>query len=490
VKQTSTELKVGIFAIIVIIFLSYITFKVGGLPLLWEKGYRLYVTLDDITGLDEQSRVKIAGVDTGVVEKIALENGKARLTLLINPNVVIYENAIASLKMSGLLGDKYISISTGTPDYPVLANGAELKHVMPASDIGALANQLAVAARNIADLTRNIEDIFGQEEKEALKASILDLRVVAQNLKNISTENREPLNSLIAQLNDFSSVLSAKGPKFMDDISMVAQVLGERGPALIDTLDKTASELREVIGENKEDLRESIENMKYVSKSARTITRKIEEGEGTIGKLMKEDGLYTSLEKVSNEAGKSFDVINRLRTFMDFHSEYNTGEAEWKGYFDLTLQPKDDQYYILGVVSDPKGSVERTETRIINGSTIEEEEIKRDKIEFSVQFAKRFEDFALRIGLMENTFGVGADYFFLDDSGRVKFDVWDFGGDEAGADDAHARIGVDYRLFKYLFISAGYDNLLNSNRAGIYVGGGLKFEDKDLKYLLGTFPIP
>jgi phospholipid/cholesterol/gamma-HCH transport system substrate-binding protein len=490
VKQTSTELKVGIFAIIVIIFLSYITFKVGGLPLLWEKGYRLYVTLDDITGLDEQSRVKIAGVDTGVVEKIALENGKARLTLLINPNVVIYENAIASLKMSGLLGDKYISISTGTPDYPVLANGAELKHVMPASDIGALANQLAVAARNIADLTRNIEDIFGQEEKEALKASILDLRVVTQNLKNISTENREPLNSLIAQLNDFSSVLSAKGPKFMDDISMVAQVLGERGPALIDSLDKTASELREVIGENKENLRESIENMKYVSKSARTITRKIEEGEGTIGKLMKEDGLYTSLEKVSNEAGKSFDVINRLRTFMDFHSEYNTGEAEWKGYFDLTLQPKDDQYYILGVVSDPKGSVERTETRIINGSTIEEEEIKRDKIEFSVQFAKRFEDFALRIGLMENTFGVGADYFFLDDSGRVKFDVWDFGGDEAGADDAHARIGVDYRLFKYLFISAGYDNLLNSNRAGIYVGGGLKFEDKDLKYLLGTFPIP
>ena len=53
-NQTSTELKVGIFAIIVIIFLSYITFKVGGLPLLWEKGYRLYVTLDDITGLDEQ----------------------------------------------------------------------------------------------------------------------------------------------------------------------------------------------------------------------------------------------------------------------------------------------------------------------------------------------------------------------------------------------------------------------------------------------------
>jgi len=490
VKQTSTELKVGIFAIIVIIFLSYITFKVGGLPLLWEKGYRLYVTLDDITGLDEQSRVKIAGVDTGVVEKIALEDGRARLTLLISPNIVIYEDAIAALKMSGLLGDKYIAISTGTPDHPVLENGGELVNVMPASDIGALANQLAVAAMNIANLTKNIESIFGEEEKEALKASIHDLRIVTKNLKGISSENREPLNSLIAQLNDFSKALSEKGPKFMDDISMVAQVLGDKGPALIDTLDKTASELREVIGENKEALKESVENIKYVSKSARTIVRKIEEGEGTIGKLMTEDGLYTSLEKVSNEAGKSFEVISRLRTFMDFHSEYNTGESEWKGYFDLTFQPSEDHYYILGVVSDPVGSVDRTETVINNNIRTEEEVIERNEVEFSAQFAKRIQDVALRMGLLENTFGLGADYFFNDDSGRIKVDVWDFGADEAEADEAHIRVGIDYNVFKHFFISGGIDNLLNSNRRGIYVGGGLKFEDKDLKYLLGTFPLP
>jgi phospholipid/cholesterol/gamma-HCH transport system substrate-binding protein len=490
VTQTSTELKVGIFAIIVIIFLSYITFKVGGLPLLWEKGYRLYVTLDDITGLNEQSRVKIAGVDTGVVEKIGLEDGKARLVLLINPNIVIYENAIASLKMSGLLGDKYISISTGSPDHPVLENGAELVNIMPASDIGALANQLAVAATNIANLTKNIESIFGQGEKEALKASIHDLRVVTKNLRGISSENREPLNSLIAQLNDFSRVLSDKGPKFMDDIGMVAQVLGEKGPALIETLDETASELRDVIGENKEALRESVENIKYVSKSARTIVRKIEEGEGTIGKLMTEDALYASLEKVTNEAGKSFEVISRLRTFMDFHSEYNMGEGEWKGYFDLTFQPSKDHYYILGVNSDPVGSVDRTETTFNNGITIEEEVIERNEVQFSAQFAKRIQDVALRVGLLESTFGVGADYFFNDDTGRIKVDAWDFGADEAGADEAHIRVGIDYNVFKRFFISGGIDNLLNSNRRGIYVGGGLKFEDKDLKYLLGTFPIP
>jgi hypothetical protein len=89
---------------------------------------------------------------------------------------------------------------------------------------------------------------------------------------------------------------------------------------------------------------------------------------------------------------------------------------------------------------------------------------------------------------MESTFGFGADYFFYDDSGMIKIDVWDLDAEEAKAEYAHVRAGVDYRLFKYLFISSGIDNILNSNRRGIYVGGGLKFEDKDFKYIFGKSP--
>ena len=98
-------MKVGLFAIIVVIFLTYMTFKVGGLPPIWEKGYRLYVEFDDISGLDEQSRVKIAGVEAGIVEKIELINGRAKLTLIMNPDIKIYKNAKAYMRMAGLLGD-------------------------------------------------------------------------------------------------------------------------------------------------------------------------------------------------------------------------------------------------------------------------------------------------------------------------------------------------------------------------------------------------
>ncbi len=485
-KEFSTELKVGIFAIIVILVLSYMTFKVGSLPFLWEKGYRLYVVFDDISGLDEKSRVKIAGVEAGIVDSVTLVDGKARLTLLINPDIKIYRNATAYLRMTGLLGDKYVALSTGTPDEPPLRSGDTIAHAVPAANIDRLANQLSAAASHVSELTASINNVFGETQREEIRESIHNLTVLTRNLRNISTDNREPLNRIIAQLDEFTKSLGSKGPRLLDNMDRIVSNINDKGPALMDNLSRASNELREVLEENRETLREGVENFREVSRSIGNIARGIERGEGTMGKLVTDKKLYESLSSVSEEARKSLEVLGRLKTFMEFRTEYNTDESVWKGYFDLTLRPGRDKYYILGIVSDPNGSVQTTYTTI-DGVTTTEEEIK-DQVEFSAQFAKRFEDFALRIGLMENTFGFGADYFFYSDRGRLKFDIWDLSAKEAGADRAHARVGLDYGLFKYVFISSGVDNLLNSSRRGIYVGGGVSFEDRDFKYLIGKLP--
>jgi len=463
-----TELKVGIFAIIVIVLLSYMTFKISGLGVAWKKGYKLHVVFDNISGLDEKSRVKIAGVNAGVVGKVWLEEGKAKLTLLINPDVVIYEDAKASLRVSGLLGDKYLSVWAGTPSKQPLKEGGWIKNTESAADIDALANQLSSAASHISSLAEAFEEILGKSEKEAIRETLQNLKTLTKNFNEILAENREPLHNTLVRLEDFSRTLNDKGPGLIDDLS------------------KAARGLREVIEDNRYAFNESVENIRGFSQSAENITQKIEKGEGTLGKLVHDDKLYDSFSKVSEGAGKSFDVVERLRTYMDFRTEYFTKDSEWKGYFDLTIQPRDDIYYILGVVSDPIGSSEFTRT-IIDGVEERKEEIKRE-IEYSAQFAKRFEDFILRVGMLESTFGFGVDYLFHDDKGKISFNMWDFGDDEADADNAHIKVGLDYKIFKYLFISSGIDNLLNSNRRGIYVGGGLKFEDRDFKYILGLIP--
>jgi phospholipid/cholesterol/gamma-HCH transport system substrate-binding protein len=66
--------------------------------------------------------------------------------------------------------------------------------------------------------------------------------------------------------------------------------------------------------------------------------------------------------------------------------------------------------------------------------------------------------------------------------------MWDFGEDEEDADDPHLRIGADYFVFKGLFLSGGLDNILNDDRRGFYLGGGVRFEDEDFKALLGSLP--
>jgi phospholipid/cholesterol/gamma-HCH transport system substrate-binding protein len=467
-KNLSPELKVGIFAIVVIVLLSYMTVKIGGFTPTWKKGYRLYATFDNISGLDEKSRIKIAGVDAGIVEKIRLKDGKAELVLLIEPDVKIYKDATAALKVAGLLGDKYLSLLSGSPTEPLLNDGDTIGNIEPVADIDALTNELTSAAAHVNDLAETLIDIFGESEKGALSETISNLREITASLKEILKEGKEPLKTTLVNMEDFSIILKDKGPGLIDDLST------------------SARELRELIKENKVAIQESIDSIKTFSESAGNIAKKLEKGEGTLGKLLKDEKLYDSLSEVAEGVSKSIKAVDRLRTFMNFRTEYLTKDGSWKGYFDLTLQPRKDSYYILGVVTDPMGSSEVTD-RIVNNVRTREEEIKR-KVEFTAQFARRFEDFALRVGMIENTFGFGADYFLMDDKAKVSFNVWDFSADEAMSDKAHMKIGLDYQIFKHIFISSGIDNLLNRDRRGIYVGGGLKFEDEDFKYLFGTIP--
>ena len=105
-----------------------------------------------------------------------------------------------------------------------------------------------------------------------------------------------------------------------------------------------------------------------------------------------------------------------------------------------------------------------------------------------ISLMERLAEAAVRIGMIESTFGISADYLFNKDKGNITADVWNFQKNQEEANKVHVKGGVNYFLFKNRFLSAGVDNLLNSRRRGGYVGVGMRFEDEDFKYLLGTLP--
>jgi phospholipid/cholesterol/gamma-HCH transport system substrate-binding protein len=489
-RGLSTELKVGFFAVIVILLLAFMTFKVGGIDWMKKEGYIVKVYFKNIAGLDEKTKVKIAGVNAGIIEKIALSDGKAKLIVRMDKDVTLFSNASASIKASGLLGDKYLHIKTGT-EKPILKDGDTIKNVVEIVDLDDLTRNLTAVSENINELAKSLNESFGTKEaKIALKETILNLRDITEGLQETIYVNDRKLRNALDNINNLAFSIQELIDDNKDSISTsisnikeFSSTLKDDGPQLVTKLNTAAQELETMIKENRP-------SIKSATNSIDRIATKLDKGEGSLGKLLKDEQLYDSINKAALGIEKTVSAVERFRTFITFQTEYLTQPKDGKGYFYVTLQPKPDKYYILGVVGDPLGKVTTTTTftKTEEGTTwIEEDEIER-KIEFTAQFAKRIKDFAIRLGLTENTFGVGADYFFHNDKGKITADVWDFSGDEENAKSPHLKVGIDYYLFKNLFISAGGDNLLNDKWRGGYAGVGLRFEDEDLKYLFGTLP--
>jgi phospholipid/cholesterol/gamma-HCH transport system substrate-binding protein len=490
VRRFSTELKVGFFALVVIIILGFMTFRVGGLEWLRKEGNIFYAFFGNIAGLDEKTKVKIAGVDAGRIEKIELIDGTAKLTIQIDKGVRLYSDASASIKATGLLGDKYLEIRTGSVE-PVLKNGGTIKDVTEVVDIDDMVRKLSKVSENISTLAVSLNESFGTDEaKKSLRETILNLSDVTANLNETIVVNDRKMRSVLDNIETLTSSLSELIDTNREPITATVGNLQEfsaqlksDGPQLIANLNKATKELKEMVEENKPALKSTVESLN-------NITKQVERGEGTLGKLVKDESLYENMNRAAEGVDKTLGAIHRFRTFITFQAEYLTRPSDGKGYFYVTLQPKPDKYYILGVVGDPLGKVRETKTKTSgpSGTVTTKKEKTEWEAEFTAQYAMRYKDVALRLGMTENTFGAGTDYFFHNDRGKITIDAWDFSSDEEDAKNPHIKAGVDYFVFRNLFVSAGVDNILNSRWRGGYAGVGLRLEDEDLKYLLGTIP--
>ena len=485
----STELKVGIFALFVLGVLAFMTLKVGGLEWARAKGYVLYVYFNNTAGLDEKTRVKVAGVDAGVIERIDLYEGRARVALRIDPKVKIYRDARAAIKTTGLLGDRFIHIYIGSSALPQMKDGETIENVTEFVDMDDMARNLMTFSRSFTKLTDSLNEVLSTEgAKESLSETIVNLREVSAALNRTIDVNDQKLRRTLDNINNLTVSLNSLVEKNSDQITSTVQNMKDfssslktSGPEVLESLNKASRELRAMVEENRPGVKETVESLG-------SIAKRIDKGEGTLGKLVKDDRLYESVSRAAEGVNKTISAVDRFKTFISFQTEYLSKPREGKGYVYVTLQPTPEKYYILGVVGDPIARIKTTDTTITPpGTTVKEEEFQK-KIEFTAHYAKRFGDAAMRIGLTENSFGVGGDYFFNNDMARVTADVWDFSKDEEGARNPHAKVGLDYFLFKNVFVSAGIDNIFNSKWRGAYIGAGLRFEDEDFKYLLGTLP--
>lgn len=135
-KKSSLEMTVGLFVIIGLICVGYLTVKLGKMELLGDHYYSLNAKFNSATGLKPGSNVEIAGVKVGQVESIGLDPVMkiAKVTMKIEKGIELEDDAIASVKTSGLIGDKFIMITPGG-SVDTLAPGGTITETEPALDI-------------------------------------------------------------------------------------------------------------------------------------------------------------------------------------------------------------------------------------------------------------------------------------------------------------------------------------------------------------------
>ncbi len=139
-EKTKVELVVGVFVLIGIACLAYLSIKLGKLEVIGGRNYTVFAEFTSASGLKNGASVEIAGVEVGRVKEIALKDDRALVALAINDGVTLYTDTIASIKTRGIIGEKFMALSPGGGGEP-LKPGETIRDTESGLDLEELVSQ-------------------------------------------------------------------------------------------------------------------------------------------------------------------------------------------------------------------------------------------------------------------------------------------------------------------------------------------------------------
>jgi phospholipid/cholesterol/gamma-HCH transport system substrate-binding protein len=504
--------KVGIVMLIALAVLGYFVLRIEDISLSRSRTTRVVKAIfEDVAGLDDESAVRIAGVRKGHVTDIkVLPDGRAEVTLQVDDDVPLHTNAQAKVANLGLLGEKYIELDPGTPNTPVLSDKTTvmLPGTQPAT-FDDVTDQVAAIAEDVKAITTSMRAVMGGPTGQQRLEQIVDnVRGITADVRSLIAANRENVDATLLNTREITAHLRTEIPRLAATLDRVANQIGG-------TVDENRPEVREVV----QNLRGLSADLRVTADNLNAITGQVKSGEGTMGKLFYSDEAHDRLTSAlsSVEGGvkslqETLGRANRIQMDLGIKADYYAGlsdseidgvktvEGSTRSAVGLRLVPNPDRnrFYNIELADDPRGR-KREKTQIETrtnpdtgeSSTIVTETTKFDRdFLISAQAGWVLDDLSVRVGLFDSTGGVGADYK-LSDRLSVTGEAFDFG--KKRDDLPHLRLLGEY-VFRHekphtpqLFLSTGVDNALNDT--SFVFGGGIRWRDEDLKYLIGSIPM-
>jgi len=506
--QIKTETKVGIFVILAISVFMFMILGISAFRFSSTGALPYTISFDDVSGLSQKAEVKIAGVKVGWVESIELtERGTAQVKIMVNKKYALYDNAYAVVRQEGLIGTKYVEVIPGDPMLPKLESGNNLARPgRDAVSVDELLFKFKNIANNVEQVTDSIKEAFaGAEKSEQLRLMIENISDASAKINNFATSldhvftnNEDTLKNVVSNIQEFTATLKDDLPSLKENMSNSA-----------DSISRAADEAREGFS------------------SIASVSQKIDDGRGLLGKLVNEDDMYRDIKSAVSGIKNYLSKFESVGIIFDSHSENMhrpVDQYRWtesKGYFNVRIHTNSSYFYLAQIASSERGFVSRTwtyneylDSRENTFSPISYNEIPTDPTNqfaafnrrqfapqilqqvrqptaYGLQVGKIYNNLALRAGLFEGAFGVGADYYVPLGTDKASWittlEMFDFHGlqrlDYATERRPHLKWMNRVFLFNNLYTTFGADDFVSHN-ASIFWGIGLRFADDDIKYLI------
>ncbi|MFZ2587804.1 MAG: MlaD family protein [Alphaproteobacteria bacterium] len=476
----ATETKVGLLVTAAVGGLLWVSSQSGILStsLTAPATRALSSAFTDAEGISVGTPVKMAGIQVGEVTAIDLQpNGTAVVKYTIKKDAPVPADATAQITTSGLIGERYVALVPGANTLAsTTSNTAPLLLPPPATSIP------SSGGAGAGDMAGN----FGKVGED-LQAMTGTLRTVLGD-----PENAQKLQQIIDGLASFANNVGGEGEGTMGKFDKLADTLN----TLADRLNAGDSTLGALLAKDNGQSKQTLNDLNAAMKDLRGVMAKVNSGEGTIGKLINDPQTADKIDNALDTLASVGERVEQFRTEVDFHGYSLMNERGiGKGEATVTLQPRPTRFYVIGASSDGFASKQRAFSDASN-PYFGDDFGARTKL--TAQFGHVFqdalfgEDLSLRLGLKNSTGGVGVDYTIPTgwdyvDSIALSADAYDFGGGNTpGSDVPHIDAKAKVNLWqKMLYAVAGYDNMLNQEYGSPILGLGFRFQDDDLKYMLG-----
>ncbi len=143
-KKYSLETVVGIFVVIGLLCVAYMTIKLGKVSLFGDDYYSIYAGFSSVSGLRVGNPIEIDGIEVGRVEQMRIDQEKqiAVVTLKLRKDIRVYDDAAVSIRTAGLIGDKFVKIEPGGSG-EILKSGGTITETTSPVDIEDLISKYA-----------------------------------------------------------------------------------------------------------------------------------------------------------------------------------------------------------------------------------------------------------------------------------------------------------------------------------------------------------